>query len=115
MGLKFYLNDVYSNVIGGLRIDEPASDLAVALSLISSLTDKYVPDKTIAIGELGLSGECRAVANLEQRIKEAERLGFTRALVPKRNLEMRQIKVSGIDLIPIQSIFEALTELKIQS
>lgn len=115
LGLKFYLNDVYSNVIGGLRIDEPASDLAVALSLISSLTDKYVPDKTIAIGELGLSGECRAVANLEQRIKEAERLGFTRALVPKRNLEMRQIKVSGIDLIPIQSIFEALTELKTQS
>lgn len=115
LGLKFYLNDVYTNVIGGLHIDEPAADLTIALSLISSLTDKYVPDTTIAIGELGLSGECRAVANLEQRIKEAARLGFTRALVPQRNTEMRQIKTEGIAIVPIKSIFEALPELKKQS
>ena len=112
LGLKFYQHDVYSNVIGGLRVDEPASDLATALALISSLTDKIVPDTTIAIGELGLSGECRAVGNLEQRVKEAARLGFTRAIVPLRNMEMRKLQVDGIDIVPIRGIFEALKELK---
>lgn len=112
LGLKFYQHDVYSNVIGGLRVDEPASDLATALSLISSLTDKIVPDTTIAIGELGLSGECRAVGNLEQRVKEAARLGFTRAIVPLRNMEMRNLHVDGIEIVPIRGIYEALKELK---
>ena len=69
LGLKFYQNDVYMNVIGGLYLNEPASDAAIALALLSSLTDKAVPDDLIAIGELGLSGECRAVSNLEQRVK----------------------------------------------
>ena len=112
LGLKFYLNDVYSNVIGGLRVDEPASDLATAMALISSLTDKIVPDTTIAIGELGLSGECRAVGNLEQRVKEAARLGFTCAIVPLRNMEMRKLQVEGIEIVPIRGIYEALKELK---
>jgi DNA repair protein RadA/Sms len=112
LGLKFYQHDVYSNVIGGLRVDEPASDLATALALISSLTDKIVPDTTIAIGELGLSGECRAVGNLEQRVKEAARLGFTRAIVPLRNMEMRNLQIDGIEIVPIRGIFEALKELK---
>ena len=112
LGLKYYQHDVYSNVIGGLRVDEPASDLATALALISSLTDKIVPDTTIAIGELGLSGECRAVGNLEQRVKEAARLGFTRAIVPLRNIEMRNLQADGIEIVPIRGIFEALKELK---
>ena len=107
LGLRFSANDVYLNVIGGLRLDEPASDVAVAMALISSLTDRAVPDDLIAIGELGLSGECRAVSGLEYRIKEAARLGFRRAIVPRRNLEKRGIK-ADIELIPIQSIFEIL-------
>jgi DNA repair protein RadA/Sms len=76
------------------------------------LTDKIVPDTTIAIGELGLSGECRAVGNLEQRVKEAARLGFTRAIVPLRNMEMRNLQIDGIEIVPIRGIFEALKELK---
>ncbi len=107
LGLRFSANDVYINVIGGMRLDEPASDLAVAMALISSLTDRAVPDDLIAIGELGLSGECRAVSGLEYRVKEAARLGFGRAVVPCRNLEKRQLK-AGIELIPIKSIFEIL-------
>ena len=107
LGLKFSANDVYLNVIGGLRLDEPASDVAVAMALISSLTDRAVPDDLIAIGELGLSGECRAVSALEQRIKEAARLGFRRAVVPYRNLEKRGVNAE-IELIPIKSIFEIL-------
>ena len=107
LGLKFYQNDVYVNVIGGLHVDEPATDAAIALALISSLTDRCVPDDLIAIGELGLSGECRAVSNLEQRVKEAARLGFTKAAVPYRNLEKRKIEC-GIELIPIKSIYDTL-------
>lgn len=111
LGLKFYQNDVYLNVIGGLHIDEPASDAAIALAMISSLTDKVVPDDLIAIGELGLSGECRAVSNLEQRVKEAARLGFTKAIVPYKNIEKRKID-TNMELIPIHSIYEAIRVLK---
>lgn len=107
LGLRFSANDVYLNVIGGLRLDEPASDLATALALISSLTDRSVPDDLVAIGELGLSGECRAVSGLEYRVKEAARLGFKRAVVPQRNLEKRQIKAE-IELVPIRTVYEAL-------
>lgn len=114
LGLKFYQNDVYLNVIGGLHIDEPASDLSVALALISSVTDRIIPDDLIAIGEIGLAGECRAVANLEQRVKEAARLGFTKAVVPYRNIEKRKIEVSGITLIPIKGIYQTLQLLKDQ-
>jgi len=114
LGMKFYQNDVYLNVIGGLHLDEPASDLSVALALISSLTDRLVPDDLIAIGELGLAGECRAVSNLEQRVKEAARLGFTKAIVPYRNTEKRALKVDGMQIIPIKGIYEALGLLKQQ-
>ncbi len=114
LGLKFYQNDVYLNVIGGLHLDEPASDVAVAMALISSVTDRVIPDDLIAIGELGLAGECRAVANPEQRIKEAARLGFTKAIVPYRNLEKRTIECPGIKLIPIRGIYEVLHLMKEQ-
>ncbi len=107
LGLRFSQNDVYLNVIGGMRLDEPATDMAIAMALISSLTDRAVPDDLIAIGELGLSGECRAVSGLDHRVREAARLGFHRAVVPARNLEKRQIK-ADIGLFPITSIFEIL-------
>ena len=107
LNMRFSANDAYINVIGGLRLDEPASDLAVAMALISSLRDKIVPDDLIAIGELGLSGEVRAVSNLEQRVKEAARLGFTKAIVPHRNLEKRKIDCR-IELIGVKSIYDTL-------
>ena len=110
LNMKFYQNDVYLNVIGGLRIDEPASDVAVALALVSSMTDRIIPDDVIALGELGLGGECRAVSNLEVRIHEAERIGFRRVIVPYRNVEKRKIDC-GVELIPIRGIYEALKVL----
>ena len=112
LGLKFYQNDVYMNVIGGISISEPAADLAIATSLISSLTDRIVPDDLIIMGELGLAGECRAVSNLEQRVREAARLGFTRAIVPFRNVEKRPIEVEGMKIIPVRSVYEVIKELK---
>ena len=112
LGLKFYQSDVYLNVIGGLRLDEPASDLSVALALISSVTDRIIPDDLIALGEVGLAGECRAVANLEVRVKEAARLGFTTAVVPYRNVEKRPLEIENIRIVPIRGVYEALSLLR---
>lgn len=112
LGLKFYQSDVYLNVIGGLRLDEPASDLSVALALISSVTDRIIPDDLIALSEVGLAGECRAVANLEVRVKEAARLGFTTAVVPYRNIEKRPLEIENIRIVPIRGIYEALSLLR---
>lgn len=111
LGLKFSVNDVYMNVIGGLRIDEPACDMAAALALVSSLTDRVIPDDLIAFGELGLSGECRAVSNLDVRLREAERLGFRRAVIPFRNAEKHKSD-GNIELVPVRSVYEALKILK---
>ncbi|MBQ9080443.1 MAG: DNA repair protein RadA [Clostridia bacterium] len=113
LGLRFSANDVYLNVIGGLELDEPAADMSVALAMISSLTDKVIPDDLIALGELGLSGECRAVSNLDARLHEAARLGFTRAVVPYRNTERRN-RDFDIELIPVKTIYDALRVLKKQ-
>jgi DNA repair protein RadA/Sms len=107
LGLRFSSHDVYLNVIGGMQIDEPASDLGVALALISSLTDIIIPNDLIAIGELGLSGECRGVANIEQRVREAARLGFTRAIIPHHNIQSCS-EINGIKLIPAKNVYDIL-------
>ena len=106
LGLRFSQNDVYLNVIGGLNIDEPAADVAIALALISSLTNRTIPDDLIAIGELGLAGECRTVSELEYRVKEAARLGFTKVIVPAGNSVQR--KTDGVNIISINGIYETL-------
>lgn len=111
LGLKFSAHDVYLNVIGGMRIDEPASDLGIALALISSLTERIIPDDLIAIGELGLAGECRGIANVEQRVREAARLGFTRAIIPQHNLP-HCVEISGIQIIPAKNVYDILKFLK---
>ncbi len=113
LGLRFSQNDVYLNVIGGLDLDEPAADLAIALALISSLTDTVIPDDLIAIGELGLSGECRGVANVSQRVKEAARLGFTKAVIPVRNFEHDKFECD-IELIPVKNVYDVLKVIKNQ-
>ena len=108
LGYRFSVNDAYLNVIGGLHIDEPAADLAVALALISSIKDEPVADDLIAIGEIGLAGECRAVQNFEQRVTEAVRLGFRRIIVPARNFERRPVKFDGVQVIPVRSVFDSI-------
>ena len=83
-GLTFGSNDVYLNVAGGMKISEPAADLAVAAALVSSLTDVPVPPEAIVFGEIGLSGEIRPVSQSSARLKEAEKLGFNQVIMPKR-------------------------------
>ena len=111
LGLRFSTNDVFLNVIGGLKLDEPAIDIAVALAMISSITDKVIPDDLIAIGEIGLAGECRTVTNLDQRLKEASRLGFTKAVIPYKSYEDKKFECN-IELIPVKGIFELLALFK---
>ena len=111
LGLRFSTHDAYINVIGGLRLCDPAADLATALSLISCLKDKPLPDDLIAIGEIGLAGECRAVAAAEQRVREAERLGFSRVLLPDRTVGKGKLDPSKftIKIEPVKGIFDAIT------
>ena len=85
-GLAYGALDVYLNIVGGFRLDEPAGDLPVALALYSSLTDKPIPDKLIAIGEVGLAGEIRNVSHIVKRVEEARRMGFELCIVPKQAL-----------------------------
>ncbi len=108
LGLRFSMNDVYMNVVGGLRLIEPAADLGAVLALISGIKDIPLPDELVAIGEVGLSGECRAVPSIEQRINEAARVGFTQIMVPYRNVHNKNIKLDGVEIIPVKSIFDAL-------
>ena len=111
LGLRFSACDTFLNVIGGLRLDEPAVDMAVALAMMSSITDKVIPDDLIAIGEIGLAGELRSVSNLEIRLKEASRLGFTKAIIPYKSYENKKFDCN-IELIPVKGIFEAVKILK---
>lgn len=111
-GYFFGSMDTYINVAGGLKIDEPASDLSVAIALVSGLRDVPIPEDVIAFGEIGLGGEIRAVGNCEQRVKEAARLGFKKCIIPYhnfKNLTSRAIS-SEIEIIPARTIraaFEA--------
>lgn len=98
--------DVIANVVGGLRISEPALDLGLALAIISSHRDKPIPQDVIALGEVGLSGELRSVAHLERRLLEAERLGFKRCVLPETTLN-RQRPKTGITLLPAAGLRDA--------
>jgi len=101
-GLAYGSLDVYLNIIGGFRLDEPAGDLPVALALYSSLTDKPIPDKLIAIGEVGLAGEIRNVSHIVKRVEEARRMGFEICIVPKQTLNAlpkssKSLRIFGVD------------------
>ena len=106
-GYLFGNLDTYINVVGGLRLDEPAADLPISLALISSLLDKPIDDDVIAFGEIGLAGEIRAISNVEARVKEAQRLGFQKCLLPKASMKNLHQEQYTIELIGLRSISEA--------
>jgi DNA repair protein RadA/Sms len=105
LNVPLYDQDIYVNVVGGLRIDEPATDLAMALAMLSSFKDRPLPPGVVAIGELGLSGELRGVAQLDRRLREAQQLGFRRAIVPRSAGEASQ--VGGLELIRCRTLRDA--------
>lgn len=108
VGLGLGTQDVYANVVGGLRIMEPAADLAVAVAVASSLRDRPVESSTVCIGEIGLSGEIRSVNHLERRVQEASRLGFRRAIVPERSANLPAASKLGIEIVTAGTAAEAI-------
>ena len=106
-GLRLGSCDAYINVVNGLELDEPGADLAAVLAIASSYTDRIISDKTAAIGEVGLTGEIRAVSGMEQRLSEVKRLGFECCIVPKLKKEHRAVP-NGLELIEVKTIQEAL-------
>ena len=105
-GLRLSNADVYWNVVGGLRLDEPAADLAVVIAAASAVQDKPVSDTLAAVGEVGLTGEIRAVGQLSQRLSEIRRLGFTQCLVPRNVRELHAPE--GLELLRVRNVREAI-------
>jgi DNA repair protein RadA/Sms len=109
LGYSFGGDDIHLNVAGGLRIDEPASDLGVLAAVISCLKNKVIPPNMVVLGEIGLSGEVRSISQPVVRIKEAVSMGFKSVLLPKGNLDsLRKEQLEGVDLFGVSSIKEAM-------
>lgn len=113
VGLMLYNYDAYVNVIGGLKLDEPACDLGIICSIASSFKDVPVPPETVVIGEVGLTGEIRGVSHIEKRIMEAMRIGFKKCIIPASNMKTaeRVKELANIQIIPAASVQEALDTL----
>lgn len=107
IGLGIGNKDVYVNVAGGVRIMEPAADLAIALAIASSLLDYSVDSNTIALGEVGLAGEIRSISQVDKRIKEASRLGFEKAIIANRNAS-KFTDTTSIDAIGVSTLRSAI-------
>ena len=103
--------DAYVNIAGGLRMNEPALDLAIVMALVSSLKDRSIDPKTVIFGEVGLSGEVRGVSMAEQRVNEAVKLGFETCILPQICLEKLR-RTDGIRLIGVRNVREAIDTLK---
>ena len=99
--------DAYINVIGGLRLDEPGADLPVILAVASSYREKAVADDMFAVGEVGLTGEIRAVTHMDQRLAEAARLGFKKCIIPKSGSDKLEIP-SGMTAYRVRNLREAI-------
>ncbi|WP_297006567.1 DNA repair protein RadA [uncultured Corynebacterium sp.] len=110
-GIDLMGHEVYVATVGGMRISEPAADLATAIALASTRHDRVLPDGLVAVGELGLGGEVRRVPDLRLRLSEAARLGFTSAIVPASTRDADRVRVKGLRIIPVRTLGEALDHL----
>jgi DNA repair protein RadA/Sms len=111
LGMPLYDQDLYLNVVGGLRVDEPSADLAAALAIVSSFRDQALPTDLVALGELGLSGELRGVGQMEQRLREAAKLGFGRAIIPRGHAGRIPPELGGLVVMPIPTLRDAVRVL----
>ena len=109
-GMRLFDKDVYLNVAGGLSLSEPAADLPLCAAVVSSLTDTPLPPDTVIFGEVGLSGEVRAVSHAARRVAEAARLGFTRCVLPRENLRGMP-ETDGMTLLGVQTVSQAMAML----
>jgi DNA repair protein RadA/Sms len=109
-GIATWEQDVFVNAVGGVRIGEPAADLAVSLAVVSSLTDRPIPGKVAVFGEVGLAGEVRPAPRGQDRLREAAKLGFEKAIVPRAN--QPKAKVAGLEVIPVERVDQAVQVLR---
>ena len=109
-GLACFDQDVFVNAVGGVRISEPAADLAVMLAIVSSLADKPLPKEMVVFGEVGLAGEVRPAPRGQDRLREAAKLGFTRAIIPKTNMPKQAI--AGLEIVPVSRVSEAIAQFR---
>jgi DNA repair protein RadA/Sms len=110
LGLHLMGHDIFMNVAGGVRINEPAVDMGIIAAIASSFLDKPILSGTMAVGEVGLTGEVRAVAQVETRVREGKKMGFSRCLVPQDNLK-RMPPVKGIELLGVKNVADAMEVL----
>jgi DNA repair protein RadA/Sms len=110
LGMHLMGHDVFMNVAGRVRLDEPAVDLGIVAAVASSFLDRFVPGRTLVLGEVGLAGEVRAVGQVDARVAEAGKMGFARCVVPAGNLK-RIATPDGIDIVGVSSIAEAVESL----
>ncbi|MEO7622233.1 MAG: DNA repair protein RadA [Gallionella sp.] len=109
-GIACFDQDVFINAVGGVKITEPGADLAVLLAIVSSLKNKPLPEKLVVFGEVGLAGEIRPVQRGQERLKEAAKLGFTQAIIPKANAPKQ--KIAGMEIIAVERVEEAVARLR---
>jgi DNA repair protein RadA/Sms len=109
-GVAAFDQDVFVNAVGGVKIDEPAADLPVLLAIVSSLRGKPLPEKLVAFGEVGLAGEVRPVQRGQERLKEAAKLVFRQAIVPKANAPKGGIE--GLEVVTVERIEDAVARLR---
>jgi len=109
-GIPCFDQDVFVNAVGGVKITEPGADLAVLLAIVSSLKNKPLPEKMVVFGEVGLAGEVRPVQRGQERLKEAAKLGFTQAIIPKANKPKQALP--GIEVIEVERVEEAVAKLR---
>ena len=107
LGLKLYNQDIYVNIAGGMKLVEPAADLAIAVAIVSSFRAKPCDHQSVILGEIGLTGEVRSITMPEKRISEAEKLGFNAVILPQRNV----VKSSKIKQHGVSDIWHALDVL----
>ena len=109
-GIATYEQDVFVNAVGGVRIGEPAADLAVCLAIVSSLSDKPISPKLAVFGEIGLAGEVRPAPRGQERLREAAKLGFEKAVIPKSNLPRG--KIDGLEIVAVERVDQAVQLLR---
>ena len=109
-GIATWEQDIFVNAVGGVRIGEPAADLAVCLAVVSSLSERPIPGKVVVFGEIGLAGEARPAPQGQERLKEAAKLGFEKAIVPRAN--QPKAKIAGLEIVAVERIDQAVQSLR---
>jgi len=112
LSLKLFDKDVFVNVVGGMKIEDPAVDMAVCLAVASSCLDKIIDFDTVALGEIGLASEARSVANITMRVNESKKLGFKKCILPRSNYEtVKAMELGGMKLVPVDDLKGAINNL----